>query len=61
MNFTFDKFMFDIVNKEEKAREKMTDYQSAQLDSPARAYNQRYREDWKNSVVFSSGKGRWQK
>jgi hypothetical protein len=61
MNFTFDKFMVDIVNREEQVKEKNRDYQSAQEESPARAYNQRYRENWMNSTFFSPGRGRWQK
>ena len=38
-DFEFDKFMNDIVRREDEAREKIKEYAENHADSPARKYN----------------------
>lgn len=51
--FEFDKFMNDIVRREDDAREKIKDYAENHADSPARKYNERYREKTHNRIRYS--------
>jgi hypothetical protein len=60
-NFTFDKFMQDIVRREESSRSSNDSYQKGQDESPARQFNKLYREHWQNSTYVGEGRGRWQK
>ena len=63
MKFAFDKFMSDIVGREEKSRNTNVTAQRVQNDS-AREYNRRYREHWQNSTFFSdegTERSRWRK
>jgi hypothetical protein len=52
--FKFDKFMADIVKREEANKQKIKEYAENQDDLPQRKYNKLYRELWQNSV-------RWRK
>jgi len=63
MKFSFDKFMNDIVTREETSKSVTNRTQRVQND-PAREYNKLYREHWQNSTYFSnegSEKSRWKK
>jgi len=51
--FEFDKFMNDIVRREDEAREKIKDYAENHADSPARKYNEKYREKTHNRIRYS--------
>tara|TARA_B100000214_G_scaffold375241_1_gene360764 strand:- start:246 stop:428 length:183 start_codon:yes stop_codon:yes gene_type:complete len=50
--FQFEKFIVDIQQKEEAAREKVENHQKGQEDHPARKYNKLYRERWQNRIKF---------
>lgn len=50
--FGFDKFIKDIVKKEDAGRERVRSHQQGQEDLPQREYNRLYREHWQNSVRF---------
>jgi len=50
--FSFDKFVKDIENREKQARKKIEEHQSGQEDHPARKYNKLYRELWQNRIKF---------
>ena len=49
-NFEFDKFMSDIVEREDEKREKIREYVDTHQDSPARKLNKLYRERWQNRI-----------
>lgn len=51
--FQFDKFMEDIVRREEAAREKIKEYAENHADSPARRYNAKYREHAHNRIKYN--------
>jgi len=51
--FEFDKFMKDIVQREDNAREKIKEYAENHADSPARRYNERYREKTHNRIRYT--------
>jgi hypothetical protein len=51
--FEFDKFMEDIVRREEAAREKIKEYAENHADSPARRYNAKYREHAHNRIKYN--------
>jgi hypothetical protein len=51
--FEFDKFMNDIVRREDEAREKIKEYAENHADSPARKYNEKYREKTYNRIRYS--------
>lgn len=53
--FEFDKFMNDIVQREEAARQKIKEYAENHADSPARRYNERYRERTHNRIRYEGG------
>lgn len=50
--FTFDKFMKDIVRREDEAREKQKTYAEEHADTPQRRYNRLYRELWQNRIKW---------
>ncbi len=54
-DFQFDKFMQDILQREELAREKIKHYAEDHADSPARRYNARYREHAHNRIRYDGG------
>jgi|TARA_R100001163_G_C4886171_1_gene81270 hypothetical protein len=48
--FKFEKFMKDIVKREEKARQ-MPEIERDQIEeTPQRKYNRLYRERWQNTI-----------
>ena len=49
-DFTFDKFVKDIVKREDEKRQKIKEYVDEHADSPQRRYNRLYRERWQNRV-----------
>jgi hypothetical protein len=51
--YQFDKFMEDIVRREEAAREKIKEYAENHADSPARRYNAKYREHAHNRIKYN--------
>ena len=53
-DFEFDKFMQDIVRREDAAREHIKEYAENHADSPARRYNARYREHAHNRIRYNS-------
>ena len=50
--FHFDKFMNDIVKREEAAKEKIKEYAEGHAELPQRKYNRLYRERPQNRVVY---------
>ena len=58
--FTFDKFVEDIVRREDEKKQKIKEYAESHADTPQRQYNRLYRERWQNRVrhtnVPSSGR-----
>lgn len=55
--FEFDKFMNDIVKREDESRERIKHYAENHADSPARRYNERYREKTHNRIRYSTDEG----
>jgi hypothetical protein len=51
--FEFDKFMNDIVRREEEQHQRIKEYAENHADSPARRYNERYREKTHNRIRYS--------
>jgi len=49
-DFTFDKFVEDIVRREDEKRQKIKEYVDDHADSPQRRYNRLYRERWQNRI-----------
>jgi hypothetical protein len=54
--FAFDKFMDDIVSREDSHKEKMREYVEGHRDSPQREYNRLYREKPQNRVIWRKKK-----
>ena len=52
--FQFDKFMKNIVKKEEKGKHVVEEAR----DNPAREYYKLYSERWQNRIVWRRGKDR---
>ena len=50
--FEFDKFMTDIVEKEENQRKVIAEHQTGQDELPQRIYNRLYRERWQNRIKW---------
>ena len=50
--FEFDKFMTDIVEKEENQRKIIAEHQEGQEELPQRIYNRLYRERWQNRIKW---------
>ena len=54
--FSFEKFMKDIVKREDTSRQ-MTEEQRAQIEeTPQRKYNKLYRERWQNTIKYGRKK-----
>ena len=56
-DFEFDKFIQDIVQREEASRQKIKEYAENHADSPARRYNARYREHTHNRIRYNGEDG----
>jgi len=54
--FKFDKFIKDIVKREDDSREKLKEYVEGQEELPQREYNLRYRERWQNAIRWRKNK-----
>ena len=52
MSYKFDKFIKDIVRREDEKRAKIKEYAEEQADSPQRKYNELYRERWQNQIKW---------
>jgi len=53
MSYSFDKFIKDIVRREDEKREKLKEQAEQDSDSPYRKYNELYRERWQNRVKWT--------
>jgi len=53
-DFEFDKFMKDIVEREEDQRNVIAEHQQGQEELPQRAYNRLYRERWQNRIKWDN-------
>ena len=51
--YSFDKFIEDIVRREEEQRQKLKEYAEEHADTPQRQYNDLYRERWQNRVKYN--------
>ena len=51
-SFSFDKFMSDIVEREELNREVLRQRAEGLDKTPQREYNRLYREKWQNSIRY---------
>ena len=49
MKFKFEKFMKDIVQKENDTKKSLADEEQ---QTPQRVYNDLYREKWQNRIKF---------
>ena len=54
--FEFDKFMQDIVSREDKQRNVIKEHQEGQDELPQRIYNRLYRERWQNRITWDGKK-----
>lgn len=54
--FDFDKFMTDIVDREESQRKIISEHQEGQEDLPQRIYNRLYRERWQNRIKWENSR-----
>jgi hypothetical protein len=52
-DYSFDKFVEDIVRREDEQREKQKKYAEEHADTPQRRYNELYRERWQNRVRWT--------
>lgn len=50
--FEFDKFMNDIVSREDSQREAINEHQRGADELPQRVYNRLYRERWQNRIKW---------
>lgn len=55
-DFNFDKFIQDIVVREEAQRKVIEEHQEGQDILPQRVYNRRYREHWQNRIRWQDTK-----
>ncbi len=55
--YEFDKFMQDIVRREDEHKSRVKHYADHHADTPARQQNARYREHQHNRIVYNSGGG----
>ena len=53
-DFEFDKFMKDIVEREEQQRSVIAEHQEGQEELPQRVYNRLYRERWQNRIKWDN-------
>jgi|TARA_R110000824_G_scaffold59989_1_gene160695 hypothetical protein len=54
--FAFDKFVKDIVKKEDAGRKRVKDHIAGQAELPLRIHNKLHREHWQNSTRFTKRK-----
>ena len=54
--YSFDKFVEDIVRREEEQRQKLKEYVEEHADTPQRRYNELYRERWQNRTRYDQRK-----
>jgi len=52
--YSFDKFVEDIVRREEEQRQKLKEYAEEHADTPQRRYNDLYRERWQNRIRYNN-------
>ncbi len=50
---SFDKFIEDIVRREEEQRQRLKEYAEEHADTPQRRYNELYRERWQNRIRYN--------
>jgi hypothetical protein len=50
--FEFDKFMDDIVKREDNFRDRIKEYAENHADTPQRRYNAKYREHAHNRIKY---------
>lgn len=55
-NGHFDKFMDDIVEREEIAKKRAKVMSEQEANLPQRKYNELYRERWQNQIRFGDKK-----
>ena len=51
--FKFDKFVKDILKREDKKKQEIKEYAEAHDDSPQRQYNKLYRELPQNRIKYT--------
>jgi len=51
--YSFDKFVEDIVRREEEERQRLKEYAEEHADTPQRRYNDLYRERWQNRIKYN--------
>ena len=51
--YSFDKFIEDIVRREEEQRQRLKEYAEEHADTPQRRYNELYRERWQNRIRYN--------
>ena len=51
-DFHFDKFMKDIVEREEVTKDQREKLTEKHVDNPRRIYNRLYRERWQNRIKW---------
>jgi len=56
-SYAFNKFMEDIVRREDEKREKQKKYAEEHADTPQRRYNELYRERWQNRIKWTKRRG----
>ena len=50
---SFDKFIEDIVRREEEQRQRLKEYAEEHANTPQRRYNELYRERWQNRIRYN--------
>lgn len=54
--FSFEKFMKDIVKREETSKQMTTENREKVEETPQRKYNKLYRERWQNTIKYGRKK-----
>ena len=52
MKFKFDKFIKDIVKRENESADRLDEFLTDYDETPQRKYNRLYREHWQNRIKF---------
>ena len=52
LDFTFDKFMDDLIDRQQQHEEQLREYFEGQEELPQRRYNKLYRELPQNRIVY---------
>jgi hypothetical protein len=55
-DFEFEKFITDIVQREEEASRRLEEYGQGQEEHPQRRYNRLYRELPQNRISYRGGR-----